>query len=93
MSRPIDFSKMEPGEAVARLEKAQAALYNLAKMQLKKLKEMQVTVETNATMNFRDGTIHATCAALDIIQGRLPDTNLRDLMGVKEPTCDEQLFV
>lgn len=91
----IDFSKMSHDEAVGRLEKAQAALYDLAVLQLERLKKVKAGagVAALASVGFTDGSVHATCIALDFLQGRAPGTNLRNLVGVEEPACTDPLFV
>lgn len=96
--QPIDFSKMAGDEAVARLEKAQALLQNLASSQ-KKVTDSKPgleALEQSVGVRFHDGVVHGLCTALDFLQDRSPGTNLRDIMGVKTPAtepCAEALFV
>lgn len=91
---PVDFSKFDQGQAVARLECLQAQLAQLAKAIHGRLKsKVDGGNELQPAVAFTDGTLHATCSALDLLQGRPAGTNLREIMGVKEPTCEQPLFV
>jgi hypothetical protein len=94
----IDFSKMTHEEAVGRLEAVQAMLSTLATQAMAKIVGEEDSAKKNGIYGaFNDGSLTATCIALDYVQGRGVGENLRHLAhrskGTPEPPCEPDLFV